>query len=67
MSDSDDTGESRTAKTHTMVRLRNPTHSRLSNHSREGETLSGTVGRALDALEREQALPEAVTEAMADD
>lgn len=65
MADDDETY--RSAKTHTMVRLRNPTHGRLSEHSREGETLSGTVGRALDALERDQELPEAVSEVLRGD
>ena len=44
----------------TNVRLTDPTHERLKAHCREGETLSGAVGRALDALEREQSLPEGV-------
>jgi hypothetical protein len=51
----------------TTVRLVDPTHDRLKDHNREGETLSGTVGRALDALEREAELPEAVTDAMGAD
>ena len=48
----------------TNVRLVDPVHGRLKEHNREGETLSGTVGRALDALEREGDLPDAVTAAM---
>lgn len=51
----------------TNVRLVDPTHQRLKAHNREGETLSGTVGRALDALEREQALPEEISRALRDD
>lgn len=50
---------------HTTVRLTDPTHDRLKAHNREGETLSGTVGRALDALAREQELPAAVRDALA--
>lgn len=46
------------------VKLTESTHTRLSEHCREGETLSGAIDRALDALEREEALPEAVTEAL---
>jgi hypothetical protein len=51
----------------TNVRLVNPTHARLKAHTREGETLSGTVDRALDALERESELPDAVTEVLRGD
>lgn len=51
---------------HTTTRIVDPTHDRLKAHNREGETLSGTIGRALDALEREQALPDVVSEALDD-
>lgn len=51
----------------TNVRLVDPVHARLKEHNREGETLSGTVGRALDALDREADLPDAVTAAMGED
>jgi hypothetical protein len=53
--------------THTNVRVHNPTHERLSQHNRESETLAGTIDRALDALEREQELPDAIREALHDD
>lgn len=46
----------------TTVRLVDPTHDRLKSHNREGETLSGTVGRALDALEERDELAENVAE-----
>jgi hypothetical protein len=49
----------------TNVRLADGTHDRLKDHCREGETLSAAVDRALDALEREDALPDAVTTVMA--
>lgn len=37
-----------------QVRLTERCHARLHEHSRPGETLSGTIERAIDALEREQ-------------
>lgn len=43
------------------VRLTEPTHARLKDHCREGETLSGAVDRALDALEREVILYDALS------
>jgi len=54
----------RSADTHTSTRLNNPTHARLKEHNRESETLSATIDRALDALEREDRLPDAVSEVM---
>jgi hypothetical protein len=51
----------------TTTRIVQPTHDRLKAHTREGETLSGCIARALDALEREQDLPAAVREALQDD
>jgi len=48
------------------MRLAESTHARLQNHQRHGETLSGAVDRALDALEREAALPDAVSEVLRD-
>jgi hypothetical protein len=50
----------------TTVRLRGQTHERLKAHCRDGETLTGVVARALDALEREQELPDAVADALGD-
>lgn len=47
---------------YTNVRLNDATHARLSEHCRDGETLSGCVDRALDALEREGRLPDAVAQ-----
>ena len=61
------TGDEDHRRDHTNVRLVAPTHSRLKDHNREGETLSGTVGRALDALEREADLPDAVAEVLRGD
>ena len=49
-----------------QVRLTESTHSRLKAHLRDGETLSGGIDRALDALEREAELPAVVTEALRD-
>ena len=37
---------------------------RVHDHQREGETLSATIERMADALDREEALPEAVTETL---
>jgi len=51
----------------TSTRLRDETHSRVKAHCRDGETLSGCIGRALDALEREEQLPDAVREVMGAD
>lgn len=56
--------EYRSAETHTSVRIHNPTHERIKAHNRESETLAGTIDRALDALEREAALPDAVAEVL---
>jgi len=58
--DDGDTGRATTKP----VKLTPEIHARLKAHAREGETLSGAVGRALDALEREAALPDAVTAAL---
>lgn len=51
----------------TMTRIADDTHARIHEHNRDGETLSGTIGRALDALEREDRLPDAVEEVLQDD
>jgi hypothetical protein len=48
------------------LRVTEAVHGRLKAHTREGETLSGTINRALDALDREAELPRVVTEALAD-
>ena len=56
--------EYRDANSHTNVRVHNPTHERLSSHNRDSETLAGTIDRALDALEREECLPQAVRETL---
>jgi len=55
---------SETRDTTKQVRLTESTHARLKTHLRDGETLSGGIDRALDALEREAELPTAVTEAL---
>lgn len=52
---------------HTSTRINNPTHGRIKEHNRESETLSATIDRALDALEREEQLPDAVTEVLRSD
>jgi len=49
---------------HVQFRLHKPAHNRLTFHNRDSETLAGTIERALDALEREQELPDAVREAL---
>lgn len=54
----------RTTKT---VKLTESAHSRLKENVREGETLSGAIERSLDALEREEDLPDAVTEVLRED
>jgi hypothetical protein len=59
--------EYRSAESHTNVRIHNPTHQRLKDHNRESETLAGTIDRALDALEREGDLPDAVAEVLRED
>jgi len=46
------------------VRLTDRCHDRVSEQCRDGERLSDTIERALDALEREDQLPDAVTEAL---
>jgi transposase len=46
------------------VQLDGATHARVTEHTRPGDTLSATIDRALDALEREAALPDAVTAAL---
>ena len=56
----------RDADTHTNFRVPNETHGRIKDHNRDSETLAATIDRALDALEREQALPDAVEAALAD-
>ena len=38
--------------------------SRIQSHQREGETLSAAIERMADALDREEELPDAVTEAL---
>lgn len=48
------------------VKITERCHSRLSEHKRSGETLSGAIERGLDALEREGELPAAVTEVLRD-
>ncbi|AGC34595.1 hypothetical protein HSTV1_51 [Haloarcula sinaiiensis tailed virus 1] len=47
-------------RANTATRINDPTHSRIKEHNRDSETLSATIDRALDALEREDALPECV-------
>jgi hypothetical protein len=56
--------DSQRRRTVKSVKLVPETHARLKRHCREGETLSGCVDRALDALEREDELPDAVTETL---
>jgi hypothetical protein len=48
------------------VRLTERAKERVDEQSREGETLSATVERAFDALERERAMPDAVRDALLD-
>ena len=57
----------RDADTHTNFRVPNETHGRIKDHNRDSETLAATIDRALDALEREATLPDAVKEAMGDE
>lgn len=40
------------------------THQRMKAHQRADETLAGVIERGLDALEREDRLPDAVTEVL---
>lgn len=54
-------------KPHTNTRINQPTHERIKDHNRDSETLSATIDRAMDALEREDKLPEAVTEVLRSD
>ncbi len=54
-------------KPHTSTRINKPTHNRIKDHNRESETLSATIDRAIDALEREERLPDAVSEVLRDD
>ena len=54
----------RDADTHTNFRVPNETHARIKDPNRASETLAATIDRALDALEREQALPDAVVTAL---
>ena len=56
MSDSRNTSESR--------RLTPSALGRVHDHQREGETLSATIERMADALDREAALPESVRETL---
>jgi len=37
---------------------------RIQDHQREGESLSATIERMADALDREQAVPDAVRETL---
>jgi hypothetical protein len=57
-------GESTGRNTTKNLKLVPAAHSRLKDHLRDGETMSGVIGRALDALEREDELPDAVTEVL---
>jgi hypothetical protein len=47
-------------RANTATRINDPTHARIKEHNRDSETLSATIDRALDALEREDALPACV-------
>ena len=49
-----------------MIRVTPEVHQRIKGNCRDGETQSGAIHRAFDALERESELPDAVTEAMGD-
>lgn len=53
-------------RTTKSVKLVESTHGRLKEHKREGETLSGAIDRALDALESDDVDPETVREAARD-
>lgn len=48
-----DADEARQRQTTKSVKLTPETHGRLKEHCREGETLSGCVDRALDALDED--------------
>jgi hypothetical protein len=56
----DTTSDYRKADTHTTVEFSKATHDRLTAAQRESESVAATIDRALDALEREQAMPAAV-------
>jgi hypothetical protein len=56
-----DTDGRRTTKS---LKLTPKTKQRLDAHNRDEELLGGTIERALDALEREEAMPEAVRVAL---
>jgi hypothetical protein len=51
---------------HHTIGLPGPTHDRIRGHQRDSETLAATVDRALDALDREAALPDAVVARLPD-
>jgi hypothetical protein len=46
----------------TNIQVWNATHARLEGHKRNGETFDDVIARAVAALDRSGALPEAVTE-----
>lgn len=50
----------RKADSHTTVEFSKATHARLTAAQRDSESIAATIDRALDAYEREQALPERV-------
>lgn len=49
------------------VKITERCHSRVKEHARDGERLTDVIERALDALDREEDLPDAVTEVLRDE
>jgi len=60
----DTTHDYRQADSHTTVEFSKATHARLTAAQRDSESIAATIDRALDAYEREQALPERVRQEM---
>jgi len=50
----------RKADSHTNVEFSQATHQRLTRCQRDSESVAAVIDRALDAYEREQAMPDAV-------
>jgi len=56
----DTTHDYRQADSHTTVEFSKATHARLTAAQRDSESIAATIDRALDAYDREQAMPEGV-------
>ena len=56
----DTTHDYRQADSHTTVEFSKATHARLTAAQRDSESIAATIDRALDAYDREQAMPTAV-------